>query len=341
MTLRAAVIGLGRQGQRHLASYEKVAEVRVEAVCDLDSARLDECRTKMPGVRTFQSAEDLLRSGRFDLLSIVTLAPTHGSIVATALETGVKRILCEKPISTSLSEGDVMVVRCAASGARLAVNHCRRWWEPYRRLVGVLREGRLGRLVRLHYGCGGGRLGGTGSHAFDAMRMLVGADALSVRATLDREVDPDPRGPLFVDPGGVGEVVFPEGVRATIDMSKDMGVTPVWDITCTDGRVRIDEVAGRWCIHSRVREHQLLPGHRRYSLPFDTTEWQPGSLDMVSLTAEAIRELASESTPSCAGADGLAALELVRAFHVSHAKGGAEVALPLDAAERRVALAIA
>ncbi|MBL8956841.1 MAG: Gfo/Idh/MocA family oxidoreductase [Myxococcaceae bacterium] len=339
--MRAAIIGLGRQGLRHVDAYAELDGVQVTAVCDLDSARIEEARKRLPGAKGYASASDLLRAEKPELLSVVSLAPTHGELVVQAAELGARGILCEKPITTSLAEADTMIEACRRSGTMLAVNHSRRWWEPYQRMVKLLRDGSLGRLVHLQHVCGGGRLGGVGSHAFDVLRMLVGSDAVVVRARLDADVEPDPRGPAFRDPGGVGEIEFASGVRASVNMGKELGLNPIWDITCTDGMVRIDEVGKRWRIQSRAREHQALPTHRRYSVPLEVAEWECGSLDMVALTRAALRELASGAKPSCSGEDGRASLELVCAFHASERAGRQPVALPLVGGERAQRLAIA
>ena len=52
-----AVIGLG-MGQAHLSGYSAIADLRIEAIADLDEARLHTCAEKyrvpmpIPGTRT-------------------------------------------------------------------------------------------------------------------------------------------------------------------------------------------------------------------------------------------------------------------------------------------------
>jgi predicted dehydrogenase len=61
-----------------------------------------------------------------------------------------------------------------------------------------------------------GRLGNVGTHAFDALRFLLGADAQAVSGTLDPVSRPDCRGPDYRDLGGWGIVDFSSGVKGFV-----------------------------------------------------------------------------------------------------------------------------
>lgn len=337
----AGVVGLGRQGQRHLAALNQISGLRVAAVCDADPAIVENTLQQFPNASGYTLFADLLSAQQLDILCIATTAPSHAELTAAAATAGIPRLLCEKPMATSMSEADAMIDICHKHGTRFSINHCRRWSATYRSLFEQLKTGVLGQVRHIMFTCGGGRLGSNGGHAFDMMRYLAQAEVVEVSGCLDAHTSPDPRGPQFSDPGGFGQIHFANGCRASLDLSSDLGVPPLWDIVCTDGRIQIDEIASSCVIASRAAEYQDKPSHARYGIPLDSVEKTIDPLDIVELTQTAIMELLSSSPSSCSGEDGRAALELSVAFHLSHQAGHKAITLPLSGKERDFQLEIA
>lgn len=332
---------MGRMAARHVAAYRGEGRVEVVACCGRRFEPAQAFAAEQGISRAFTDFRRMLSEVPLDILSVVTHAPSHAEITIAAAEAGVPCILCEKPMATSVAEADAMISACERAEVRLSINHCRRWWGAYHRLFEKLTDGSLGQVRHLHFTCGGGRLGCNGPHAFDLMRLLTGSEAEEVVGVLDAESAPDPRGSEFDDPGGFGQILFANGARATLDMSGDLGVPGVWEITCSDGRVRVDELGGAWTIFSRGREHQAKPAHARYPIPLESTGWEVERLDIVRLTQAAVAELFSKAPLSCSGADGRTALEIAVAFHISHREGHRPVRVPLQENQRNLRLAIA
>ena len=61
-------------------------------------------------------------------------------------------------------------------------------------------------------------------------------------------------------------------------------------------------------------------------IPFETKD----HFEIVELTKRALTELLGDGPISCTGEDGMKALEVTLAFHVSHDEGNRKIALPLD-----------
>ena len=339
-TYRAGIIGLGRQGWRHFEAYRRLPEVEVCALCDINEEIVHERLNECPQARGHTDPLAFFAE-RLDIVSIATLAPTHAELTIAAAEARIPRILCEKPMATSVIEADAMVAACERVGSRLAINHSRRWWRPFQRLFLELGKGNLGEVRHIFYSWGGGRLGSNGGHVLDVCRMLADSEPVLVAGHLNEAAESDPRGAEFCDPGGVGQICFANSVFATVDMSEGLAVPPVCEVICTDARITIDDMSGTWVIQSRDTSHRSKPAHARYSILLERQEWNVGRLDMVQLTRSAIEELLSTKPPSCGGLDGRAAIEMTVAIHRSHQEGHSPVRLPLRADERAHVLAIA
>ena len=94
----------------HVGAYAAVPSTEVVAVCDLAPARLEEFRrswsARFPQARCYTDYREMLARERVDLLSVVTSDDRHAQIVVDAVEAGVRGILCEKPIATTLADAD-------------------------------------------------------------------------------------------------------------------------------------------------------------------------------------------------------------------------------------------
>ena len=327
---RAAIIGLGRHGIRHLQAYQKLDNVKVVAVCDLRPDNVSAALTQVPSAKGYQSWQQLLNEEQIDVISIVTNGPSHAPITIAAAEGGVGHILCEKPFATSIDDGLQMIRACEQHGTRLAVCHARRWVSSYQELRDMIARGAIGKLCHFSFTCGGGLFAGNGTHFMDLARMLSNANAISVTAVIDNTGTPNPRGAEFQDPGAIAVYQFDNGMRMVIDMFEDLGVPPRIEIIGSIGRILIDEIERRWEIRARAGADRDKPVGE-YWLPLETTPFQPIALDMVEMITDGLRELLGKGDIACSGTDGLATLEMVLGAHASSRNGGVPIGLPLAA----------
>jgi predicted dehydrogenase len=325
---RAAVIGLGRHGFRHLQAYRLLDNLDLAAVCDIRADQVASALDQYPGVNGYTDWQQLLKEERIDLISVVTNGPSHAPITIAAARQGVKYVLCEKPMATSIKDALQMIRACSESRTRLTVCHVRRWLKSYQNLRDLIGEGLIGKLSHFWFTCGGGLFAGNGSHFMDLARMLSCSEPVSVAGTIDATGTPNPRGAQFQDPGAVALYRFDNGMRVVIDMFEDLGVPPRIEIVGSIGRILIDEVEGRWEVSLRQGEDRVKPV-TDYWLPLVPVPFEGEMLDMVQMLAEALRELLGGDNIACAGHDGLASLEMVIGVHVSSANGCGPIELPL------------
>jgi predicted dehydrogenase len=329
---RAAIIGFGGMGQRHLSAYKKIG-VDVVAVADLYSEKIRDLLPELPENRIYKDYHDLFKNEDIDIVSIVTNGPTHAEISIEASEAGIKRIMCEKPMATCLSDADLVIRTCSKNNTRLAVNHIRRWSSNYQRLKDLIKSGIIGDIRHLYFNCGSTGLGNFAIHFFDTARYLTDSEPEWVSGFIDKSGTPNPRGKQYVDPGGYGIVRFKDGTRFYVDTSEDTGVQYTFQIVGTSGRIIIDELNDIWSIRARSPDTTSLPltryGSDTVRIPFESDS----KFDIVDLTSRGLAELISDEPISSTGIDGRCSLEMVMAFHASEQRENAKVNFPLTGEE--------
>ena len=141
---RAAIVGLGGMGIGALPAaphhtgmgieweYDSVAAslshssgfavtpgVEVVAVCDLKEELFAQFLTnygwKWPDAKFYADFDEMLAKEDIDLLGVVTSDHQHARFVESAAAAGVRGILCEKPMATTVAEMDRMIEACERS----------------------------------------------------------------------------------------------------------------------------------------------------------------------------------------------------------------------------------
>lgn len=331
MSVRAAIIGFGGMGKRHLSAYQ-AAGIEVVAIADANPAQLEQAKAQAPLTRLYTDAEKLFsaEAKRLEIVSVVTNSPAHAAVTIQAARQRIPNILCEKPMATNLRDARRMIDECQASGSRLAINYIRRWSKNHAELKRRLDAGLIGPLRHLYYQSGSTGLGNMGTVFFDAMRFYADSEAEWVMGFLDRTGTPNVRGPQFLDPGGYGMVHFRNGIRAFVDTSEDTGVRYVLHLVGAYGRVVIDELNNAWIIEARPEPERQKP-LTLYTAPMEPVPFRLiEPWDVAALTSQVQTALVSGGPIACDGATGFKALELAMAFHASDQRGHERLMLPLS-----------
>jgi predicted dehydrogenase len=142
------LLGFGAIGVEHIDAIGAVEGLRLAAVCDKSSARLDVVRRTAPDVVTYADADVLLGDDEVDLVIVSTPPNTHAHWGLRALAAG-KHVVVEKPFCLTTAEADEMIAAARDGGRTLAVYQNRRWDSDYLALKSVVRSGRIGEVF--HY----------------------------------------------------------------------------------------------------------------------------------------------------------------------------------------------
>lgn len=144
--LGVAVLGCGPWGRNHVRTWDRLGVLRV--VCDPDQARLAEVKAEHAEVETDSDPAFVLARGDVDAVVVATPAATHVALALAALEAG-KDVLVEKPMATTVADGERLVATAERLGRVLAVGHLLEHHPAVEALVTLVHAGALGRLHSL------------------------------------------------------------------------------------------------------------------------------------------------------------------------------------------------
>ena len=329
---KAAVIGLGRMGHlfendplmkkpcAHGGAYTYLKDkVQLVAGCDLRQDRLKLFSEKYGVKRLYLDYKEMLKKEEIDILSVSTHAPQHKEIVVEAAKSGVKAILCEKPIASSLKEAEEMIKVCKENNVILYINHTRRFDNMWRKAKELIDSGRIGEIKIINAYSTAGLLNG-GIHLFDLLRFYNG-DVESVNAKLKKDNS--------TDASGTGLLKFKNGSYAFVDIDyRDYVLFQINFIGSKGmlkcgGMIRGDKTFELFTGKPSPTQTGLLELQRE-----EFPEVQ-GEMPLVNAVNEIIESIENKKEPISSGEDGLKALELCMAFHESD-KLNKEIKLPLE-----------
>lgn len=314
---RAVVIGAGAQGRDICLGLLQLQGVEIAGVADRSQEALERLKTQVTlnGARTYQDAQAMLQAESPDLVCVATNTPSHVPLAMMALDAGAKYLLVEKPIGTNIRAARDLVDCARSKGVPLAVDHGRSWSLDYHAMKRYIAGGQIGRARQIYVAFGQGGLAMNGIHFIDLIRLFIDSPIEWVIGNLDTVTEPNKRGAEYHDPSGYILFQFADGARAFLDLSHDLVRKDSFLVIKTEhGRIEVDE---------RAREWRVISQDARFAVPFVDSKSLPAKV------ARVMAELLSGDAPHSDGEDGVAALEVVLAAHLSHQQGNQPVRLPL------------
>jgi len=121
--MRTAVIGVGYLGRFHAQKYAVLPTSELVGVADPSDAARTAVSAEL-GVASHADYRELL--GRVDAVSIVTPTPLHFTVAKEFLEAGA-HVLVEKPMTTTVEEGVVLIETARNANRILQVGHLERF----------------------------------------------------------------------------------------------------------------------------------------------------------------------------------------------------------------------
>lgn len=238
----------------HASALASIPGVEIVAGCDIVEGARDRCfdrwSPRWPGLATYADYREMLAQERPDVVLVATPDHLHTAPVLAAIDAGVKGILCEKPLATSLEDADRIVAAAEAAGTIINVNYTRRWlpeWVEARRIV---QDGEIGRLSQIVAQIGGPRamLYRNHTHVMDLVQYLADAPPEWVIAELEPGFEEygltyrgDGGNDPATEPGANYYIGFENGVRAYVTGMKDtIAAEMLVLLVGPEGRVLVD-----------------------------------------------------------------------------------------------------
>jgi UDP-N-acetylglucosamine 3-dehydrogenase len=324
-TIKTQRVGILSFAHMHAASYAAVLAdhpgATLVGIADPDAERGHTMAARFK-TAYFDSDAALLEQP-LDGVIVTSENVHHRALVEKAVAAGIKTILCEKPLATTLEDARAMVRLCANSGVRLATAFPCRYAPAFQRLRARVHGGAIGEVLAIRGTnrgsmpggwftnralSGGGAVIDHTVHVADLNRVLLGREATEVQAEIGSgfyHQEWDDTGFLTIKYGGV---------FATLDTSWSRPKTfPTWgDVTMqvvgTGGILDLDMFA------QNLVHYDDAAGRVGWS------HWGSG-MD-AGLVADFLRLCAGEAAPDLAtGEDGLHALAVALAAYRSAETG--------------------
>jgi len=143
MDHRVALVGAGRWGQNLARVLRELGALA--AVCDPSPAALDVAGRRWPGAACYSRLDELFANEVVDAVVLAAPAGTHAELAHLCLEAG-KDVLVEKPLALTVAAAEALGELAQARGRILMVGHTLRYHPAVVRLLGMVREGQLGRI---------------------------------------------------------------------------------------------------------------------------------------------------------------------------------------------------
>jgi predicted dehydrogenase len=333
-----AIVGCGRIGAQwdaelprssfsltHASAFSRHELASLLAVCDSDPVKAQEAARHWGVRRSYVDARTMFAENAVELAVVATSSAARQPVIDAALAAGVKVLVVEKPLATTLTEAERLVRGIEGAGVKTVVNYSRHW-DPsmldLRRSIGAGEIGRLQRLVGT-YGKG---LTNNGSHLIDLAGLLCDARPVCARALGSPLEQSESAWSGGEDPAIDAEVDFVDARGSTVRMSMlatDHSAFTVFDLRVfgRDGMCEISR-GGRSVTLTSIEADTQYAGYRIPGTPHNLVARGLEAMDAMADEALALA-LGARQRSSCDVHDAWQVALTVEAVKRSARDGGA------------------
>ncbi|WP_460903011.1 Gfo/Idh/MocA family protein [Paraburkholderia jirisanensis] len=198
--LRIGVAGLGRAFSLMLPTFVGDPRVELVAACDPREQARQQFANDF-NAPVFSDIGELVADPNVEVVYVASPHQFHAQHTEIAAAHG-KHVLVEKPMALALEECDRMIAACRVAGVALIIGHCHSFDTPYLETRKLIDDGRFGAVRMIHAlnftdylyrprrqeelstAQGGGAVFSQAAHQVDIVRLLMGARATRIRATV-------------------------------------------------------------------------------------------------------------------------------------------------------------
>ena len=345
-TTGIAVVGAGYIGQAHMAVIQASPNARLSAL--VDPSPLARAIADKAGVPLYAGLDELLTRDRPDGVVLATPNAFH---VAQALQCVAAKlpVLLEKPVATTVAEGQLLVDEVEKTGAKVLIGHHRAHSPIMAKARQVIESGQLGRLVAFqgsatflkpdHYFAdgpwraeiGGGPILLNMIHEVHNLRMLCG-EISAVQAFASHAT----RGFPVEDTVAIN-LRFANGVLGTFLLSDTAASPRSWEQTSQENKAYATYADEDCYVIAGTNGSLSVPTMRlkTYPRPEDRSWWKAFEVGTVGMVRDDplkhqmehfVKVVRGEADPLVSARDGLLNLRMTEAI-IEAAKSGQTVYL--------------
>ncbi|MEM7558758.1 MAG: Gfo/Idh/MocA family oxidoreductase [Planctomycetota bacterium] len=177
--LKGVAVGAGYFSQFHFDAWNRIEDVELTAVCDVDFGLADEAKGKYRMELAYRDFDEMLDREKPDFVDIITRPDSHLELVQKAAARGIA-IICQKALAPTYAEAKEIVRTATEAGVPFMVHENFRFQPWYREIRRQVDSGAIGdTLHHLGFRCRTGD--GWGENAYldrqpyfrDMPRLLV------------------------------------------------------------------------------------------------------------------------------------------------------------------------
>jgi predicted dehydrogenase len=144
--IKTAIFGTGFMGRVHLEAVRRLEFVEVAAIAGRNAEAAQRLGTGFSVPKITTDYREILRDPAIDAVHICTPNAQHFPMAKDALQAG-KHVICEKPLATSVEEGEELIEFAARQGVRNCVCHNLRFYPMVQQMRAMREAGDLGEII--------------------------------------------------------------------------------------------------------------------------------------------------------------------------------------------------
>lgn len=146
--LNAAIIGCGVMGSLHARIYANIPNVKLVAVCDINSSSGKKLAS-LHKTKYYLNYKEMLTKEKIEAISITVPTAHHKEVALFCINWGVPAVLVEKPLAPSVVEAELIAEAAKKKKVILTVGHIERFNPAVLKLKDLIKKGLLGNIVSI------------------------------------------------------------------------------------------------------------------------------------------------------------------------------------------------
>tara|TARA_Y100000590_G_scaffold452189_1_gene594856 strand:+ start:4394 stop:5407 length:1014 start_codon:yes stop_codon:yes gene_type:complete len=288
MKKRAIIIGFGGMGKRHYLALKKM-NINVIAICDNKINKFK--KNNLPKDILFHKNYKKTIKLNADLLCVASNTKSRFKIIRDfILNSNIKKIITEKPLSTSLYNSRALMKLAKKFKVRFIINTHRTFSPNFMNVKKIFKKYNE-KPTSIFINSPSAGLGNMGSTFFDLGSFFFNTKAKSVISWIDKKNTPNPRGKEFIDPGGYGIINYKGKKKLFFDLSEDTSLPYIITIKSKSLEFVIDEINNKFQLKRRPKKMANKPLYYYLYKPDHIKIKLKHKFDVANMTVFSIKEL--------------------------------------------------